>query len=228
MLFRFATWRSLVATSAILSACGDSPIAPPQQDADLRLLHATPNLGAVDVVVGGSIVIHGVTFGNSSAVVQVAAGTQHVVVRSGSLVLGELDYNLKTSQTNNLVVADSAVSFSSVVTPDTGAVSSARANVRMVNVVGSNPSDPVLLDVLVKAPNANPDSVIKFGLDTRVASYGTLMYFDPGHFEFKYVPQGTTNVLTQVTFDVALGETKAVVLERASDGTYSATVVVEQ
>jgi hypothetical protein len=150
------------------------------------------------------------------------------VVRSGSLVLGELDYDLKTSQTNNLVVADSAVTFSSVVTPDTGAVNTGRANVRMVNVVGANTSDPVLLDVLVKAPNANPDSVMKFGLDTRVASYGTLMYFDPGHFEFKYVPKGTTTVLAQIAFDVALGQTKAVVLERADDGTYSATVLVEQ
>jgi hypothetical protein len=135
---------------------------------------------------------------------------------------------LKTSQTNNLVVADSAVTFSSVVTPDTGAVNAARANVRMVNVAGSNQSDPVLLEVLVKAPNANPDSVIRFGMDARVASYGTLMYFDPGHFEFKYVPQGTTTVLTQVAFDVATGQTKAVVLERADDGTYSVKVVVEQ
>jgi hypothetical protein len=35
-------------------------------------------------------------------------------------------------------------------------------------------------------------------------------------------------VLTQVTFTVAAGQTKDVVLERAADGTYTASVVIEQ
>ena len=226
MSFRFAT--PLFGAIAALASCSEGPIGPPQTDADLRLLHATPNLGAVDVLVSGTMVIQGVTFGNSSAVVQVPGGMQHVVVRSGSLVLGEFDYTLKTSQTNSLVVADGSARFSTVVTPDTGAVNPARANVRMVNVTGSNTSDPTLLDVLVKAPNANPDSVLRFGMDSKVSRYGTLMYFDAGHFDFKYVPSGQNNVLAQVAFDVAIGQTKAVVLERAASGTYSATVVVER
>jgi hypothetical protein len=95
-------------------------------------------------------------------------------------------------------------------------------------VVGTNTSDPTLLDVKVKAPNANPDSIITFGMDSKVASRGPLMYFDPGHFIFTYLPQGTTTVLAEVEFDVAAGEKKAVVLERAEDGTYSATVLVEE
>jgi hypothetical protein len=64
-------------------------------------------------------------------------------------------------------------------------------------------------------------------MDSKVASRGPLMYFDPGHFTFTYLPQGSSTVLTKVEFDMAAGEKKAVVLERAEDGTYSASVLIE-
>jgi hypothetical protein len=54
------------------------------------------------------------------------------------------------------------------------------------------------------------------------------MYFDPGEFTFRFYPEGSTTLLTEVTFSVTAGQTKAVVLERAADGTYSASVVVEE
>ena len=224
-MFRSAT---LVLMTALgVAACAEGPIAPAQSDAELRLLHATANLGALDVAIGGATVIHGVTFGNSS-LVGVSGGLQHVVVRAGGTVVAELDYSLKTTEINNLVVAAGNAAFSPIVTPDTGAVNPARANLRMVNVVGPNSADPTLLDVRVKAPNANPDSVLTFGMDSKVASYGTLMYFDAGHFDFKFVPRGGGTTLAHVAFDMVVGETRAVVLERAADGTYSATVVTEQ
>jgi hypothetical protein len=92
--------------------------------------------------------------------------------------------------------------------------------------VGANSSPPTLLAVKVTAPA--PDTVMTFGIDTQIARYGTLMYFDPGTFTFRFQPDRSSTVLTQVTFDVAAGQTKAVVLERAADGTYSASVVIEE
>ena len=98
-------------------------------------------------------------------------------------------------------------------------------------MVGPNSSDPTLLQALLSATNQQgqaPDSVQKFGFDAKVASYGTLMYLTPGQVTVKFVPQGTATVLTQVSFAVAAGEAKAVVLERAAGGTYSAQVVTEK
>jgi hypothetical protein len=227
MSFRFATWAA-ISVLAGAAACSEGPIAAPQEDARLRLLHATPGLGAVAVELGGSAVIQGVTYGSSSTPVAVPRGRQSIVVRAGSEVLAQFEYTLTTTHVNNLVVTPDSVQFAEVISPDTGTVSSSRANVRMVNVVGPTTVAPTLLDVKVRAPNANPDSVVTFGMDAKVASYGPLMYFDAGHFDFKFLPQGGTQVLAQVAFDVALGETKAVVLERAQDGTYRATVVVER
>jgi uncharacterized protein DUF4397 len=211
----------------LFGACSESPNGPADQ-AELRLLHATPALGPVDVEVAGVTVIHSVAYGTASSLVQVPGGQQHLVVRTGNQILGELDQTLSSQHVNSVVVADGTPRFLAFVTPDTGQVISNRANIRMVNVVGPTNQPPTLLQILVKAPNPNPDSVATFGMDTRIASYGSLMYFDPGHFTFKFVPSGGSTVLVETSFDVGAGEKKAVVLERDANGTYRVQVIVEQ
>ena len=217
----------------LLSACGaDKIVDSGSTFAKFRLLHATQSLGPVDVQVGSAIAAQGVTYGNASAIALVPSGAQHIVVRSGGQLLGQFDATLSIAHINTVVVAAGTPQLSTTVVPDTGQVATNRANLRMVNVVGPSTAFPTDLAVLVKAPNANPDSVLRFGLDATVASYGTLMYFDAGHFDFKFVADGVSSpanpVLTQVAFDVAAGEKKAVVLERDANGVYKATVVVEQ
>jgi hypothetical protein len=96
-----------------------------------------------------------------------------------------------------------------------------------VNVVGPNTSPPTVLDVKVSA-DFDPDSVMTFGLDTKVASYGPLMYFPAGRFAFEFRPAGGATVLTRVELDVALGQARAVVLERDAAGAYRAHVVDER
>jgi hypothetical protein len=211
----------------LFGACSDSPNGP-ADEAELRVLHVTPTLGPVDVEVGGVTVVHSVAYGTASDLVQVPGGQQHLVVRAGGQILGELDQTLSLQHVNSVVVADGTPRFLTLVTPDTGQAISNRANIRMVNVVGPTNQAPTLLQVLVKAPNPNPDSVATFGLDTQIASYGTLMYFDPGHFTFKFVPAGGSTVLAETSFDVAAGEKKAVVLERGANGIYRVQVIVEQ
>jgi hypothetical protein len=218
---------AILAITAVLVGCGGSTNGPAGQ-AELRVLHATPALGALDVQVGGVTVIHGVSYGNASAVVNVPAGQQHVQVRAGGQTLGELDVDFSLQHVNGIVVANGVPQFLDLVTPDTGQVASNRANIRMINVVGPTSQPPTLLSVLVHAPDPqNPDSVMRFGMDSRIASYGTLMYFNPGHFSFTYVPSGGTTVLAEAQFDVAIGETRAVVLERGADGSYRVQVVTE-
>lgn len=219
--------RALVGLT-LLAGCGPDTVSIPPEAAELRLLHATPGLGGVDVQVGAATVIRGVPYGQSSPLVLVEGGRRRVVVRAGTAVLAELDQTLSTAHVNTIVVAGGVPQFSAQVTPDTGQVAVARANVRMVNVVGNDLSDPTLLQVKVKAPNVqNPDSVLTFGMDAKVASYGSLMYFDPGQFTFTYVPAGGSTVLATATFSVGLGQTRAVVLRRDDGGTYRVEVVAE-
>ena len=218
---------SLLIPGVIFAAACSGSTAGPAGDAELRVLHATPALGPVDVELGGTTVAHGVSYGTSTAVIEVPGGQQHLVVRSAGQVLGELDAVLSLQHVNSVVIAGGTPRFLEQATPDTGQVISNRANIRMVNVVGPTSLPPTLLQVKVVAPNANPDSVITFGMDSQIASYGTLMYFDPGHFTFRYFPSGGITLLAETSFDVAAGETKAVVLERGADGGYRVQVLIE-
>ena len=217
-----------VLTGLVATACDDDPTDPGGPTAELRLLHATSDLGAVDLLIDGQAMISGITFGNASAITEVPAGVQRLVVRSGATVLGEIDVNLSTSHVNAVTVADGVPQFSETVVPDTGAVASNRANIRLVNVVGPNTSEPTILDVLINFPGVSPDSTAVLGVDSKVASYGTLMYFDAGQFRFRFVPEDGSTILAETTFSVANGETRAVVLQRDANGTYRIEVVTEQ
>lgn len=222
------SWQLLAVASLLLAACGDSTSSGGSGTAEFRALHVTSSLGPIDVLVGGTPVITGLVFGQTSAAINIPGGSRRFIVRSGAQVLGDLQYTLDASHVNSMVISDSAPQFSEFVEPDTGQPAPDKANIRLVNVVGSNNTPPTLLDVLIKAPNPNPDSVVTSQLDATIAAYWSLMYFDPGTFNIKYVPAGQpATVLTEVTFDVAAGEKKAVVLSRADDGSYHVEVTVE-
>lgn len=228
MHFRtIAAQASALAGIALVCACSGDPSQPQSLGAELEVLHATASLGVVDVSIGDRTVISGVAYGSASARARVDAGQQHLTFRSGGNILGEIDAVLSTSHVNAVVVANGAPQWSSEVIPDTGVAVSNRANLRIVNVVGENSSPPTHLQLLLNAPDNAPDSTVRIGMDTRVASYSALMYWNPGHFKLRYVPEGTETVLVQTEFDMAAGEKKVAVLERNADGSYRVQVVVE-
>ena len=225
---RLPTRALLLAAAVLAAACGDSDSNQPGGVlAEFRALHVTPALGPVDIEVDGAPVVTGLAYGSSSAALIIPGGRQRFVVRSGNQVLGDFEFDLASSHVNSMVISDSSPQFSSFVEPDTGLAIPTKANIRLVNVVGSNTTVPTLLDVRIHAPNANPDSVVTSSLDATIAAYWSLMYFDPGAFTIEYVPAGGDSVLTSASFDVAPGEKKAVVLSRAADGSYHVEVTLE-
>jgi hypothetical protein len=215
--------------AVIAMACSDSTGTHPTPGPTviLQAIHATPSLGGIDVLVAGTPVITGLTFGQSSGPVAIPGGIQQVVVRAGATILADMSHDLTHDHANNLIIADSAPRFTDVVVPDTGQPSPLKSNLRLVNVVGSNTSPPTQLQVRIHAPNANPDSVVTSNLDATIASYWSLMYFDPGSFTVQFVPSGSATVLAEVSFDVVAGEKRDVILSRSADGAYHAEVVTE-
>ena len=212
--------------SVLIVACSDSTNGIGGPTAQLKVVHAAAALGTVDVRIGGASVISGLSYGHSSAITMVPAGSQRLIFRSGGTDVAQVDVTLSASGINAVAFNGDTAQVTPV-TPDTGHAATSRANIRMINVAGTNSAPPTLLSVLVNFPGVSPDSVATFGLDATVPSHGPLMYFDPGHFRFRFVPEGTTNVLTEVEFDVIAGEKKAVVLERTAAGVYAAKVVTE-
>jgi hypothetical protein len=220
---------AITVTLSLLAACGkETTVSSPNgAGAEIKFVHASAHVGPVDVYVAGNRVIAGVPFGRTSATTPTIAGLQRVTLRSGASVIDEIDASIAPHEVTAIILTDDSAQATPA-QPDTGvAPVNNRANIRLVNVAGSNTSPPTMLDVLIRAPDFPLDSVPKLGLDTRVSSHGPMMYFNPGSFRFTFVPQGGSTVLAQVAFDVAAGEKRSVVLERDAGGQYRATVVVE-
>ncbi len=222
----------LIGLGLTAAACNEALVNPPAgKTATLRLLHASAATGPVDVLIGSNRVISSVAFGSQSVIAPVPAGPQQLVIRSGSQVIAQLSGTLSTGHLNTVVVSSGSAHLSEVVAIDTGAVDPTRANVRLVNVAGANHSDPTLLQAVLTATNQAgqaPDSVQRFNFDAKVSRYGSLMYLSPGQITVKFVAQGSPTELARVTFPVAAGQARAVVLERAANGSYSAEVVIER
>lgn len=227
MSFVHRTVAAAIACSALL-ACKEAIVDPPGDLADLRLLHASAGLGVMDIEIDGVPVIRGVAFGASSPLVAVPAGSQRLVVKAAGAVLGSIQGELSSAHVNSVVVAGGVPQLSAVVVPDTGQVAPNRANLRMIVHASGNPASPTNLQALLTGSSLPADSTLRFGVDATQSRYSSLMYFDPGTFTFRYVPAGTNGpVLAEATFAVAAGQTKAIILSRAANGTYKAEVVVE-
>jgi hypothetical protein len=226
MAGRIGTTLFVLSLTAAVACDGTTSIRAGGETAQLKVVHAAQSLGAVNVDVGNNTVISGLTFGSTSGLTNVPAGAQRLRFRAAGVEIAHLDITLSSTGITAVALSGDTAQVTPV-TPDTGQAATNRANIRMINIAGENASAPYMLSVLVNYPGVSADSTAVFGMDSRVPSHGSLMYFDPGHFRFRFVPQGTTTVLTEVEFDVTAGQKKAVVLERSVTGTYSAKVVTE-
>lgn len=222
--FRRRTAPLLIAAAA---ACADGTSPGGSTDAELKVVHASTQVGAIDVTVGGIAAATGLAYGQTSPVVDVPSGPQLVVVRSGGQQVAQFTVSLGTTHRNALTFGTDTAQVSPV-TPDTGQPIANRANVRLINVASANTSDPTLLQLLLNFPGVSVDSTAVLGFDAKVPRHGSLMYFNPGRFVARLVPQGDTRpLLAEAEFDVAAGAKKAIVIERAESGNYTIRVVSE-
>ena len=226
MLTTFGRW-TLLALVTSATACSEGTSPRTAADAELKVVHASTQVGAIDVTVGGVAAASGLAYGQSSPVVNVPSGPQLVVVRSGGAPVTQFTVTLGTSHRNALTFGSDTAQVSAV-TPDTGQAIANRANVRLINVASANTSDPTLLQLLLKFPGVSADSTAVIRFDAKVPRHGSLMYFSPGRFVASLAPQGTTRpLLAEVEFEVAAGAKKAIVVERAGSGAYTIRVVSE-
>lgn len=217
--------RSLTALGLALAfpACGSDPAEPAAPQAELKLVHVSASPGAADLYIDGQPVLTGVGAG-SSRVARVPAGMQQLSVRKAGVQVGTVGAQLSVDQLTSVVLSEAGMQVYAA-TPDTGQAATNRANIRIINIT-SDATSPTLLHMLINYPGVSPDSTARIGIDHAIASHGTLMYFDPGLFRFRLVPQGTTTVLHELTFNVEAGQKKAVVIRR-ENGVYRFELVTE-
>jgi hypothetical protein len=205
-----------------LQGCGSDSTAPGTGTASLRLASASPDAGALDLLVNGRTVAHTVGHTQSSSVARVAAGTATGEVRaSGSAA---------ALATLPLVSVDTSGSGGSEPPPPPVPVDSGTP---------PRPVDATSFRLVHAAPDAPPLDVYLVpagaALDTlptlQPFAYGSLaltadLIRTPGRYDVRYTDQGTTHVvLDEPGISGASGELVTVVLGENADKSLRVDVV---
>lgn len=192
--------------------CGDDPRTR------LRIVHASPDAPAVDVLVNGSSVATGVAYKQSSDYLTVKSGTTRVQVRPTGTTTDVIDVSPKLDENKDYTAL--AVNYVSSIEPllltdDNTIPPSGQARVRVVHGAPSAPN----VDVYVTAPNAdiNTATPVLTNVPFKAAAY---QQFPAGDIRIRVAVTGTKIVaIDSGTLTLKAGQVRTVVaLDNAGGG----------
>lgn len=223
-----------------LSICGcASDSNGPADTARIRLVHAAAGAPSLDLVVGGQKVLEGIAPAQVSSFAEAPVGSQTLSLRAAgnSAVLGSLAATLQEGAEYTVMVTGSTTDLTAAMVVDTGQARPDRAHIRLINVPpirtgpdSASPLPPLLLDVYVTAPGVSPaQATPNLQMDANIASYSSLLYFDPGTYVVRYTQAGSKMVETETAaLAIGVGEVQSVTLFRRPDGSFTTSVVRER
>ncbi len=228
--------RRFLVAALVVSGCAGAEVGPGDQTS-IQLLQADPGAPAtVAFSIDNSVVDPSVGFGQSSSKVETTAGSHQLAIESLSGPIATLQSDLHAGKRYYLVSARGSLvlteiasidSSGSTIPPDTGQRRPDRAHLRFVNVPGSPIEAPYRVNLRLTSPTT-VDSTASFGLDTRIATYSSLIYLNPGAVTIQLTPEGLRTVLAETSFSVAAGEVKDLIVQRDASGALLLRVVVER
>ncbi|HYF38045.1 MAG TPA: DUF4397 domain-containing protein [Gemmatimonadales bacterium] len=242
-------FRLLAAAAAalILQGCGGDAAGPqPDDRAQLRLASASPDAGALDLLVDGKTIARAVASTRTSSPVEVAAGqaTGEVRATGSSAVLASLPLTLESGWSYTVLVAGPSRALTAMVSVDTGVVdpppgpnpepgdsgnpqppSPDYAKFRIVHAAPHAPA----LDPYIQPAGLELDTVPVF----QPFEYGSLALIGDiirpaGDYWVAFADDGTRNIVLQSkTISAKVGEVVTVVLGENEDRSLRVDVVRE-
>jgi hypothetical protein len=232
----------------VLQGCGSDSAAPqPDDRAEVRLASASPDAGALDLLVNGETIARGVASTRASQPVAVEAGraTGEVRATSTSAVLASVPLNLEAGRSYTVLVAGSSQALTAMVSVDTGSVDPPPPGPEPEPTDSGNPPpttpDYARFRILHAAPHAPPlDPYLQpagLALDTvplfQPFEYGSLaMILDAirpaGYYWVAFTEDGTRNIVLETRpIPARVGELVTVVLGENADRSLRVDVVRE-
>jgi hypothetical protein len=233
----------------VLQACAADRTGPQAGEAArLRLASASPDAGALDLLVNGTMVARAVGRAEASALAEVAAGrsTGEVRATGTSVALALLPLTLEAGKSYTVLVAGPMQALTALVSVDTGSGGPTPLPPSPSEPVDSGTAPPPLADaarfrIVHAAPHAPPlDPYLTAAgepLDTLPAfqpfAYGSLALIAdlvrrPGNYTVQFTEAGTTRVvLDSGEIVAAVGELLTVVLGEDADRSLRVDVVRE-
>lgn len=232
--------------AVLLTGCGPEVVGPRSNElARLRLASASPDAGALDLVVNGMTVARGVgsTAASTPAYLEPGRMTGEVLASGTAAALASVPLTLAAGKSYTVLVSGPRAALTAMVSVDTGSSEPpAPPPPGQPGDSGTAPppvTDAVRFRLMHAAPHAPPldPYLLPAGapLDTlptvQPFAYGSLaltadLIRAPGHYVVKYTDAGTTHVVLESgDIDAAGGELLTVVLGENADQSLRVDVV---
>ena len=232
----------------VLQGCGSDSAAPqPDDTARLRLASASPDAGALDLLVNGETIARGVASTRASRPADVEAGqaTGEVRATSSAAMLASVPLTLEAGKSYTVLVAGPAQALTAMVSVDTGVMNPPPPGPNPEPPDSGNPPPPTpdyaKFRIVHAAPHAPPlDPYIQqagLPLDTvpvfQPFEYGSLALIGDiirpaGYYWVAFTEDGTRRIfLESGTISAAVGELVTVVLGENEDRSLRVDVVRE-
>lgn len=243
---RFRLLAAGLAALMLQGCSGDASAPEPDDRAEVRFASASPDAGALDLLINGKTIASGVASTRASRPVAVAAGqaTGEVRATNSAAVLAAVPLNLESGKSYTVLVAGPSQALTAMVSVDTGS-SGPPPPPPPPPVDSGNPPPPTpdyaRFRIVHAAPHAPPlDPYIQpagLALDTvpvfQPFEYGSLALIGDiirpaGDYWVAFTEDGTRRiVLESGTIPAAVGELVTVVLGENSDRSLRVDVVRE-
>jgi hypothetical protein len=234
---RFRLLAAGLAALTVQGCGGDSARFQPDDNAEVRLASASPDAGALDLVLNGKTIARGVTSTQASRPVPVDPGPAAAEVRASqsAAVLAQVPFTLESGRSYMVMVAGPASALTALVSVDTGYVDPPPPGRKPEPVDSGNPppqtQDYARFRILHAAPHAPPvDPYLQpagLALDTmplfQPFEYGSLaMILDAlrpaGDYTVAFTVKGTRRIVLQTgPITASVGELVTVVLGENAD-----------
>jgi len=177
----------------VAAACNSSTTTP-ANSAELRVINASPDAGALDVYVGGALAVDSMPYEFANPYVFVQSGTIDVAVRAHNAinVLLETSPTYNAGQFYTFIAAGTSASLSAVeLVDDTTAAPSGSFKLRMVHLAPAGPA----MDLYYTGPTDDLNAATPIA--AAVAFKGTTNYLTPaiGSARIRVTQAGTKTVL---------------------------------
>jgi Domain of unknown function (DUF4397) len=199
-----------------VAACSDDDSTGPGSTARLRIVHASPNAPAVDILVDEDRVLQGVPYRNASAFFfPVRAGERRIRVNAAGTNTSVIDATatLDAQSSYTVLATGLLATIAPVIAPDDlTAPAAGQVKVRVIHAAPAAAG----VDVYVTAPGAPLTGPVLTNVPFRAVS-GYLVV-PAGTYQIRVTPTGTTTVAIDATVTFVAGQIRTVVATDAPAG----------
>lgn len=207
-----------LAAAGLLLGCSDDDKTGPNGTAQVRVVHASPDAPAVDVLVDNAVVLNGVTYKQSSDYLEVPAGNRNIKVRAtaGGAVVINADANVAAGEAYTVIASGLLANIEPVVLVD-DLTPPAAGNIKVRLVHGAPNVGEV--DIYVTAPDADISALTPTLSAVPFQAASDYLEVPAGTYQVRVTPAGSKTVaLDTGALTLTSGQIRTAIATEAEGG----------